>query len=79
VQLGPHGVYAYVVKPDNTVQMVPIKVSSANAGAPMAFIESGLSAGDNVVVDGQMKLRPGVTVKATAAPPSVPSAAPSPQ
>jgi multidrug efflux system membrane fusion protein len=75
VQLGPQGVYAYVVKPDNTVQMVPIKVSSANAGAPMALIESGLSAGDNVVVDGQVRLRPGVTVKATAAQPSATSAA----
>jgi multidrug efflux system membrane fusion protein len=67
VQLGPQGVYAYVIKPDNTVQMVPIKVSSANAGGPTAVIESGLSAGDNVVTDGQLKLRPGVTVKATAA------------
>jgi multidrug efflux system membrane fusion protein len=79
VQLGPQGVYAYVVKPDNTVQMVPIKVSSANAGAPMALIESGLSAGDNVVVDGQVRLRPGVTVKVTAAPPPALSAAPAPQ
>jgi multidrug efflux system membrane fusion protein len=74
VQLGPQGVYAYVVKADNTVQMVPIKVSSANAGGPTALIESGLSAGDNVVIDGQLKLRPGVTVKATAAPP--PTASP---
>jgi multidrug efflux system membrane fusion protein len=79
VQLGPQGVYAYVVKPDNTVQMVPIKVSSANAGAPMALIESGLSAGDNVVVDGQVRLRPGVTVKTIAAPPPAPSAVPAPQ
>jgi membrane fusion protein, multidrug efflux system len=79
VQLGPQGVYAYVVKPDNTVQMVPIKVSSANAGAPMALIESGLSAGDNVIVDGQVRLRPGVTVKVTAAPPPAPSAVPAPQ
>jgi multidrug efflux system membrane fusion protein len=75
VQLGPQGVYAYVVKSDNTVQMVPIKVSSANAGAPLALIESGLSAGDKVVVDGQVKLRPGATVKATAAPPPATSAA----
>jgi membrane fusion protein, multidrug efflux system len=74
VQLGPQGVYAYVVKPDNTAQMAPIKVSTANAGAPMALIESGLSAGDQVVIDGQLKLRPGVTVKATIAPP--PAASP---
>jgi membrane fusion protein, multidrug efflux system len=77
VQLGPQGVYAYVVKADNTVQMVPIKVSSANAGGALALIESGVSAGDQVVVDGQLKLRPGVTVKATApAPPEAPPAAP---
>jgi multidrug efflux system membrane fusion protein len=76
VQLGPQGVYAYVVKTDNTVQMVPIKVSTANAGGPMALIETGLSAGDQVVIDGQLKLRPGVSVKATVAPPPATSAAP---
>jgi multidrug efflux system membrane fusion protein len=70
VQLGPQGVYAYVVKADNTVQMVPIKVSPANAGSPRALIESGVSAGDQVVVDGQLKLRPGVSVKVTAAAPT---------
>ena len=73
VQLGPQGVYAYVVKADNTVQMAPIKVSTANAGGPTALIESGLAAGDQVVIDGQLKLRPGVTVKATIAPPPVAS------
>jgi multidrug efflux system membrane fusion protein len=81
VQVGPQGVYAYVVKSDNTVQMVPIKVSPANAGAPMALIESGLFAGNQVVIDGQLKLRPGVSVKVTAAAPptvvpAVPAAAP---
>jgi multidrug efflux system membrane fusion protein len=70
VQRGPQGVYAYVVKADNTVQMAPIKVSSANQGGPTVLIKSGLSAGDQVVVDGQLKLRPGVTVKATQAAPA---------
>jgi membrane fusion protein, multidrug efflux system len=74
VQLGPQGVYTYVVKPDNTVEMVPIKVSSANGGGPTALIESGLSAGDNVVVDGQLRLRPGVIVKVTSAAPPAGSA-----
>ena len=32
VQVGPQGVYAYVVKADNTVEMRPIKVSAANPG-----------------------------------------------
>jgi len=77
VQLGPQGVYAYVVKADSTVQMVPIKVSPANAGGDMALIESGVSAGDQVVTDGQLKLRPGVTVKViAAAPAAAPATAP---
>jgi membrane fusion protein, multidrug efflux system len=71
VQLGPQGVYAYVVKAGSKAQMVPIKVSTANGGGPVAVIESGLSAGDQVVIDGQLKLRPGVTVTAAAAAPSV--------
>jgi membrane fusion protein, multidrug efflux system len=75
VQVGPQGVYAYVVKADNTVEMRPIKVSAATAGAPMTLIESGVSAGDQVVIDGQLKLRPGVSVKMTSATPSAATAA----
>jgi multidrug efflux pump subunit AcrA (membrane-fusion protein) len=67
--------------------MVPIKVSTAIAGGPIALITSGLSTGDQVVIDGQLKLRPGVTVKAAAAapaataeapPPAMPASAPAP-
>ena len=83
VQLGPQGVYAYVIQAGDKVQMVPIKVSSALAGGPMALIETGLSAGDQVVIDGQLKLRPGVIVKAAAAaastaPPATSAGSPSP-
>ena len=63
VQRGPQGIYAYVIKADNTVEMRPIKVSAANAGAPVALIESGISGGEQVVVDGQLRLRPGASVK----------------
>jgi multidrug efflux system membrane fusion protein len=73
VQRGPQGVFAYVVKPDNTVEMRPLKVSADNAGGPVALIESGVAAGEQVVIDGQLKLHPGVTVKA--APPAAPGAA----
>jgi multidrug efflux system membrane fusion protein len=72
VQRGPQGVFVYVVKADNTVEMRPIKVSAANAGGPMALIESGVSAGEQIVVDGQLKLRPGTSVKVTAAAASPP-------
>jgi multidrug efflux system membrane fusion protein len=76
VQLGPQGVYAYVIQAGDKVQMVPIKVSPANAGGPVALIESGLFAGDQVVIDGQLKLRPGVIVKAS--PVAAPTAAATP-
>jgi multidrug efflux system membrane fusion protein len=76
VQIGPQGAFAYIVKPDNTVAMQAIKVSTANTGGPTALIESGISAGDQVVVDGQLKLRAGGSVKMVPAPPQPPAAAP---
>jgi multidrug efflux system membrane fusion protein len=72
VQRGPQGVYAFVVKADNKAQMLPIKVSTANLGGPTVLIDSGIAAGDQVVIDGQLKLRAGASVKL------VPSAALSP-
>jgi multidrug efflux system membrane fusion protein len=66
VQRGPDGEYAYVVGPGNKAQMATIKVSEANQGGPTAVIISGVTAGQQVVTDGQLKLSPGVTV--TAAP-----------
>ena len=77
VQRGPQGVFAYVVKPDNTVEVRPIKVSTDNEGGPMALIESGIAVGEQVVIDGQLKLRPGVGVKA-AAPAAAPAPSPTP-
>lgn len=79
VQNGPQGVFAYVVKTDNTVEMRPINVSTANAGGPIALIESGISAGDKVVVDGQLKLRPGARIKEVPAALTPQPAAPVPQ
>jgi multidrug efflux system membrane fusion protein len=78
VQLGHQGVYAYAIKAGDEVQMVPIKVSTAIASGPIAPITSGLSGGDQVVIDGQLKLRPGVTVKAAAAASAATAQAPSP-
>jgi len=72
VQRGPQGVFIYVVKADNTVEMRPVKLSAADAGSAVTLIESGVAAGEQVVVDGQLKLRAGVSVKATPAPPAPP-------
>jgi membrane fusion protein, multidrug efflux system len=60
VQQGPKGAYAYVINPDNTVSIRQIKVAQVSDG--QALIDSGLEANEQVVVDGQYKLQPGVHV-----------------
>jgi multidrug efflux system membrane fusion protein len=60
VQRGPQGTYAFVVKPDQTVEMRPIVVEQVQDGA--ALIAEGLKPGERVVVDGQYRLQPGSKV-----------------
>jgi membrane fusion protein, multidrug efflux system len=60
VQQGPQGAYAYVVNPDSTVAVRPVKVAQISDG--QALIDSGLQADEQVVVDGQYKLQPGTRV-----------------
>ena len=60
VQQGAKGPYAYVVNPDSTVAIRPIKVAQIADG--QALIDSGLTANEQVVVDGQYKLQPGTHV-----------------
>ncbi|MGA7327642.1 MAG: efflux RND transporter periplasmic adaptor subunit [Rhodomicrobium sp.] len=57
VQQGPNGSYAYVVKPGGVAEIQPIKVAQISNG--QALVDSGLAANDQVVVDGQYRLRPG--------------------
>jgi multidrug efflux system membrane fusion protein len=63
VQTGPQGPYVFVVKPDHTAELRPVTIARA-AGAE-TIIEKGLSVGETVVTDGQLRLVPGspVTVK----------------
>jgi membrane fusion protein, multidrug efflux system len=60
VQQGPNGAYAYVINSDSTVSIRQIEVAQISDG--QALIDSGLSANEQVVVDGQYKLQPGVHV-----------------
>jgi multidrug efflux system membrane fusion protein len=60
VQQGPNGPYAYVVNPDDTVAIHPVKVAQISEG--QALIDSGLKANEQIVVDGQYKLQPGAHV-----------------
>jgi multidrug efflux system membrane fusion protein len=57
VQQGPHGAYAYVINPNGTVTTRAVKVAQIDDG--QALIDSGLSANEQVVVDGQYKIEPG--------------------
>jgi multidrug efflux system membrane fusion protein len=61
VQHGSQGTFAYVVKPDKTVEVRPIKVG-VTEGA-VAAVETGLQPGELVVTDGQDKLQPGSKVE----------------
>ena len=60
VQRGPEGTYAFVVKPDATVEVRPIKVGTFESGD--ALIDDGLKPGEKVVVDGQYRLQVGSSI-----------------
>jgi multidrug efflux system membrane fusion protein len=60
VQVGPNGYYAYIVKPDSTVERRPVDVASTQDG--LAVIGKGLAIGDRFVVDGQFRLTEGARV-----------------
>jgi multidrug efflux system membrane fusion protein len=60
IQRGPDSTYAFVIKKDQTVEIRPVKVGQIEDG--QALIDSGLEAGEKVVVDGQYRLQPGSAV-----------------
>lgn len=60
IQRGPQGSYAFVIKPDQTVEARPVKVAQTEDN--FALIDEGLQAGEKVVVDGQYKLQNGSKV-----------------
>ena len=60
IQRGAPGTFVFVVKPDNTVGVQPVKIGpTAN---DMVAITSGLAVGDKVVIDGADRLRDGSKV-----------------
>jgi multidrug efflux system membrane fusion protein len=60
LQRGPNGYYAYVVKPDSTVETRSLKVGQISEGA--AIVDDGVAAGEQVVTAGQYRLQPGARV-----------------
>src|SRR5262249_53242009 len=63
IERGAKGLYAYVVKPDATVEARPLKVG--HLGSDIAVVEAGLEEGEMVVTAGQSRLQPGARVAAT--------------
>jgi multidrug efflux system membrane fusion protein len=60
IQRGAPGSYVYLINADNTVSVRPIGIGPVDG--PMAAVNSGLSVGDRVVVDGTDRLRDGARV-----------------
>jgi multidrug efflux system membrane fusion protein len=72
VNQGPKGAYVYVIGAANKVSLQPVTVVATQDTT--AIIQSGLSAGETVVTDGQMSLKPGMTVAITTNGGAVPAA-----
>jgi multidrug efflux system membrane fusion protein len=60
IQRGAPGTFVYLIKPDDTVTVRPVKLGPS-AGERVA-VQSGLTPGDRVVVDGADKLREGAKI-----------------
>ena len=73
IQRGAPGSYVYVINADK-VSVRPVNISSTDG--PMAAVNSGVSVGERVVVDGTDRLRDGARVIMPAAPSQAPAADP---
>ena len=60
VQYGPDGNYALVIRPDDTVELRPLRIAASHQGE--ALVATGLAAGKRVVVDGRYRLQRGIGV-----------------
>lgn len=61
VQSGQQGSFVFVVKPDNTVESRPVKVGRRLGGE--VVVDQGVTGGERVVTDGQLRLVPGARVE----------------
>ena len=69
VQRGAQGMFVYVVQPDQTVALRPVKLGPADG--QRQSIAEGLKPGDMVVTDGTDRLRPGAPVSVASARPEI--------
>jgi len=71
-QIGQSGPYVYVVKKDSTADLRPVTLGQRQGD--MVVIEKGVSAGENVIVAGQMLVMPGGKVQVQQPPQAQPPA-----
>jgi multidrug efflux system membrane fusion protein len=69
VQRGAQGMFVYVVKPDNTVELRPVTLGPLDN--QRQSISNGLRPGETVVTDGVDRLRPGAPVEVASARPEL--------
>jgi membrane fusion protein, multidrug efflux system len=63
LQRGPQGLYAWVIKQDNTAELRPIEAQLIN-NSDVIVVTKGLRADERVVVNGQYRLQAGASVDA---------------
>ncbi|RUL74914.1 efflux RND transporter periplasmic adaptor subunit [Dyella choica] len=63
VQRGPDGDFVYKLQQDQTVAMQPVNIAG-EVGDSHVMVSTGLNDGDQVVTEGQFRLKPGSKVKA---------------
>ena len=66
IQRGPKGIFAYVVKTDNTAEMRLLEIG-AESGS-VTIVEKGLTDGERVTTSNQYRLQPGARVQLSSAP-----------
>jgi len=77
VQIGQNGPYVFIVKPDSTLDLRPVKPGQAHGDETV--ISEGVQPGEMVVVSGQLQLAPGAKVVAKEEPAAGPGGAPGKQ
>ena len=64
VNVGQEGTYVFVISADNKVEMRSVQVAYEDQF--IAAIGTGIKSGERVVIDGQLRLTPGITVNIVA-------------
>ena len=64
VQTGQNGAQIFVVKPDRTVDIRPVKI--LRSAGDSTLVSEGVRAGETVITDGQLRLVPGAKVESKA-------------